>query len=38
MGQVAAGTDFNPDKIGEAFVSLYQQLSQGHETELMFKV
>jgi short-subunit dehydrogenase len=37
MGQVAVGTDFDPDKIGEAFVSLYQKLPEGHETELMFK-
>lgn len=37
MGQVAPGTPFDPDKIGEAFLAMYQKPVEGYETEFMFK-
>jgi NADP-dependent 3-hydroxy acid dehydrogenase YdfG len=37
MGQVAPGTPFDPEKIGEAFLTMHQRSTKGYETEWMFK-
>jgi short-subunit dehydrogenase len=37
MGQVAPGTAFDPEKIGAAFLAMYQQPAAGYETEFMFQ-
>lgn len=36
MGEVAAGTPFDPEKIGAAFLSMAQRPDEGYETEMMF--
>lgn len=37
MGQVAPGTPFDPEKIGEAFLTMHQKPIESYETEWMFK-
>jgi short-subunit dehydrogenase len=37
MGQVAPGTTFDPDKIGEAFLAMHQKQAVDYEIEFMFK-
>lgn len=37
MGQVASGTMFDPDRIGEAFLAMHQKPVEAYETEFMFK-
>ncbi len=37
MGQVAPGTPFDPDRIGDAFLTLHQQSAANFQPELMFK-
>jgi short-subunit dehydrogenase len=36
MGQVAAGTPFDPEQIGKAFLQMVSRPSAGYETELFF--
>ncbi|MEG4319831.1 MULTISPECIES: SDR family oxidoreductase [unclassified Microcoleus] len=37
MGQVAVGSAFDPEKIGEAFLAMHKQPVEGYEPEFMFK-
>lgn len=37
MGQVASGTLFDPDRIGEAFLAMHQRPIEADETESMFE-
>jgi short-subunit dehydrogenase len=37
MGQVAPGSPFDPEKIGEAFLVMHQKPTSGYEIEWMFK-
>lgn len=37
LGTVAAGTPFDPDAIGRAFVDLYRRPAEGYEPEVQFR-
>ncbi len=37
MGQVAPDTPFSPDKIGDAFLAMHLQSSEGYQPELLFQ-
>ncbi len=36
MGEVAAGSAFDPEKIGAAFLKMTQHPVEGYETEMLF--
>jgi hypothetical protein len=37
MGQVASGTPFDPNKIGEAFLELHRQPADKFQAEMLFQ-
>jgi NADP-dependent 3-hydroxy acid dehydrogenase YdfG len=37
MGQVAPGTSFDPDLIGDAFLAMYRQPPEGYQPEFLFQ-
>lgn len=37
MGQVAPGTSFDPDRIGEAFLAMHNQPPEGYQPEFLFQ-
>jgi NAD(P)-dependent dehydrogenase (short-subunit alcohol dehydrogenase family) len=37
MGQVALGTPFDPDRIGDAFLAMHRQPAEGFQPELLFQ-